>query len=151
MFEAHFSYGFRCCCRQHLLCFFGVLSKLEGPRQASTFDPVDQPLAYQLLQGLLDVRALFEEIITVGGTDVGEDGVDGGSFARSHLHDGSEEHDPHSCHKNKAQSVNGAAAVKAAVSDRTRRNILGNDIFVFGWASILWTTFFLSSGGGGTK
>lgn len=43
--------------------------------------------------------AILQEVVAVGGSYVGEDGVVGGPFARSHLLDCSEEHDTHSCTK----------------------------------------------------
>lgn len=43
--------------------------------------------------------AVLQEVIPVSGSYVAEDGVDGGSFARSHLLDRGEEHDTHSCTK----------------------------------------------------
>lgn len=96
--------------------------------------------------------AVFKEVITVSGADVGEDGVHRGSFARSHLLDCSEEHDTHSCTKNIVKHINETAvAIKAAMCVRILSDILGYDIFILGCTSILRITFFLSRGGGGTK
>lgn len=44
--------------------------------------------------------AVLQEVIPVSGSYVAEDGVDGGSFACSHLLDRGEEHDTHSCTEN---------------------------------------------------
>lgn len=98
--EALYSYSYKLGRRcRHLLGLFVLLPQAEGAGQAATFDLVDQPFADQLRQSLPDVGAILQEVVSIGGPYVGEDGVVGGPFARSHLLDRGEEHDTHGCKK----------------------------------------------------
>lgn len=75
-----------------LLCFLVLLPKLEGSGQTSTFDLLHKLLTDELGKALLDVVAVLYGVIPEHSTQVGENGVDGGSFAYFHLFDGSENH-----------------------------------------------------------